>query len=101
MREAIRQRARELGFELCGFTTANPPESAPRLEAWLAQEYHGEMGYLARNARKRSEPQKVLAGAKSIVALAASYAQEEETRIENRSEWAGPRVKQGAGGLAH
>ena len=31
------------------------------------------MGYLARNAHKRVDPQQVLAGAKSIITLAASY----------------------------
>jgi epoxyqueuosine reductase len=74
MKEAIRQRARELGFDDCRFTTAQPPESASRFQEWLAEGRHGEMAYLARSARKRVDPQKVLAGAKSVVSLAVSYA---------------------------
>ncbi len=71
--EAIRRRARELGFDECRFTTAQPPNSAPQLRHWLAEGQHGEMGYLQRNADKRADPQMVLPGARSIVALAVSY----------------------------
>ncbi|HWD91251.1 MAG TPA: tRNA epoxyqueuosine(34) reductase QueG [Verrucomicrobiae bacterium] len=73
MKEAIRQRARELGFDDCRFTTAEAPDHAQEFQNWLAQKQHGEMGYLERNAYKRVEPRKVLANAKSIIALAASY----------------------------
>ena len=73
MKTAIRQRALELGFDACRFTTAGPPESAPHFERWLAAQRHGEMGYLQRNAHKRVDPGQVLPGAKSILCLAASY----------------------------
>lgn len=73
MKSAIQARARELGFDACRFTTAQPPDHAPEFQRWLAAERHGEMNYLARNAHKRVEPQHVLAGAKTIVSLAASY----------------------------
>ena len=56
MKEFIRQRARELGFDDCRFTSASPPESAPRLQNWLAQGRHGQMLYLERNAAKRADP---------------------------------------------
>ncbi len=76
MKEAIRQRARELGFDDCRFTTAAPPEHAAHFQRWLDAGQHGEMGYLARNAHKRVEPQQVLAGARTVVCLAVSYANE-------------------------
>src|SRR5437016_14563947 len=76
MKDAIRQRARELGFDDCRITTARAPESAFQFRRWLADKYHGEMAYLERNAPKRIEPQQVLPGAKSIITLAASYAEE-------------------------
>ncbi len=74
MKEAIRQRARELGFDDCRFTTAAAPEHAAQFQRWLETGQHGEMGYLARNAHKRVEPQLVLAEAKSVLCLAVSYA---------------------------
>ena len=73
MKEAIRQRARELGFDDCRFTTAAPPATGPHLGEWLADGRHGEMAYLARNANKRVEPQLILPGAKSIITLAVAY----------------------------
>lgn len=74
MKEAIRERAKELGFNDCRFTTAETPASGSKLQQWLGEGMHGEMGYLERNAPKRLDPQQVLPGAKSIITLAVSYA---------------------------
>jgi len=70
---AIRQRARELGFDDCRFATAAPPATARQFKTWLADGRHGEMAYLERNAHKRADPQQVLASAKSIISLATAY----------------------------
>jgi epoxyqueuosine reductase len=80
MKEPIRLRARELGFDDCRFTTAQPPDHAPEFQNWLAQEWHGEMGYLERTAPKRTDPHRVLAGARSIIALTVNYALRDECR---------------------
>jgi epoxyqueuosine reductase len=81
MKDAIRQRAMELGFDDCRFTAAAPPASAEKFQQWLAQKNHGEMTWLERSVEKRSEPQKVLAGAKSIIMLAVSYVTSDECRV--------------------
>jgi epoxyqueuosine reductase len=81
MKEAIRQRALELGFDDCRFTTAAPPASAPHLQRWLTAGQQGEMAWLARNAEKRAEPDRVLAGAKTVISLAVSYATRAECRV--------------------
>ena len=73
MKACIRQRAVELGFDDCRFTTAAPPASADQFQSWLTEKKHGEMQWLERNAEKRVEPQKVLPGARSVIALAVSY----------------------------
>jgi len=73
MKAAIRQRALELGFDDCRFTTAAAPDSAESFQKWIAGKQHGEMAWLERNAPKRTDPQRVLNGAKSIIVLAASY----------------------------
>jgi epoxyqueuosine reductase len=73
MKMAIRQRALELGFDDCRFTSAAAPESAAHLQDWLAAGKQGEMAWLARNAEKRTDPQRVLPGAKSVICLAVSY----------------------------
>lgn len=73
MKEAIRQRARELGFDDCHFTSAAAPTSAAHFQSWLTLQHHGEMTWIERNAEKRKDPQKVLPGARSVICLAASY----------------------------
>ena len=75
MKEKIRQRALELGFDDCRFTTAAAPASAGQFQNWLAGKQHGEMAWLERTASKRVDPQQVLPEARSVICLAASYAQ--------------------------
>ena len=81
MKEQIRQRALELGFDDCRFTTAAAPASAGQFQNWLEEKHHGEMVWLERTAAKRVDPQQVLSGAKSIIVLAASHAASDEYRV--------------------
>jgi epoxyqueuosine reductase len=73
MKQAIRKRALELGFDACGFTTAASPATAPQFRAWLEDGHEATMSWLARSAHRRSDPQQVLPGAQSIVVLSAAY----------------------------
>ena len=81
MKEEIRQRALELGFDDCRFTTAAAPASAGQFQNWLEEKHHGEMAWIERTAAKRVDPQQVLSGAKSIIVLATSYAASDECRV--------------------
>jgi epoxyqueuosine reductase len=74
VKPAIFQRALQAGFDDCRFTTALPPGHAANFQKWIQEGRHGQMEYLARNAHKRVDPEQVLAGARTIVTLAASYA---------------------------
>ena len=73
MKEKIRQRALEIGFDDCRFTSAQPPQSAEQFQKWLSEKKFGEMQWIERNAPKRIEPQRILPGAKSAICLATSY----------------------------
>jgi epoxyqueuosine reductase len=73
MKEQIRQRALELGFDDCRFTRADPPAAAKQFQNWVAEGKFGEMSWMERNAEKRVEPQKVLPNAKSAICLAVNY----------------------------
>jgi epoxyqueuosine reductase len=87
VKAVIQQRARELGFDDCRFTTVNPPATANHFEQWLARQQHGEMAYLARNASKRIDPKQVLGNAKSLISLAAAY---ETTQAPDDTQHAPP-----------
>jgi len=73
MKAAIRQRAAELEFDDCRFTSSLPPASATYFHRWLAQKKHASMEWLERTAAKRADPRNLLPGAQSIIILAASY----------------------------
>jgi epoxyqueuosine reductase len=77
MKAAIYQRAHELGFDDCRFTTARPPDHAAEFERWLKAGHHGQMDYLSRNAHKRVDPDQVLSAARTIITLAVSYTTKE------------------------
>ena len=85
MKEKLRQRALELGFDDCRFTTATAPTGAGPFQSWIAAGQHGEMSWLERSASKRVNPQQILSGAKSIIVLAANYG----TKVESRESRAG------------
>jgi epoxyqueuosine reductase len=72
VKEQIREKAIELGFDLCRVTSAERPGTAALFEEWLKKNHHGEMAYLARNAHKRVDPRQVLGEARSIIILATS-----------------------------
>jgi len=81
MNNVIRERALELGFDECRFTSSAAPASAAQFARWLAHKNHGDMGWLERTAGKRTEPRTVLPGAKSVICLAASYSERDQCRV--------------------
>src|ERR1700739_2556422 len=75
----IKQEAKRLGFEYCGFSKAEfLEEEAPRLEKWLQQNMHGQMGYMANYFDMRLDPRLIVPGAKSVVSLMLNYFPEEK-----------------------
>jgi epoxyqueuosine reductase len=73
MRESLRHHALELGFDACGFTTAEPPASILHYERWLGEGRHGDLAYLERGLPKRADLNRILPGIKSVIVLAAAH----------------------------
>lgn len=70
----IKEKAIDLGFLLCGISKAQYLEKeAANLEHWLAQNYHGEMSYMANHFDKRVDPTVLVPGSKSVISLAYNY----------------------------
>ncbi len=70
----VRQKALELGFDRCGFARAEPlDKEAFRLEEWLNQNLHGTMGWMENYFDKRTDPTRLVPGAKSVVSVLAGY----------------------------
>ncbi|MBT8256434.1 MAG: tRNA epoxyqueuosine(34) reductase QueG [Bacteroidia bacterium] len=70
----IKAEAKRLGFLSCGISKAEfLEEEAPRLESWLNNGMHGEMGYMENHFDKRLDPTKLVPGSKSVVSLLLNY----------------------------
>ena len=70
----IKQKAEKFGFQSCGISKAEfLEEEAPRLEAWLKNNYHGEMKYMENHFDKRLNPTLLVDGAKSVISLSYNY----------------------------
>src|SRR5712692_2993539 len=100
--EAIKAEARALGFDAVGISrvpnssrpSAELPPSLPpypltplspdpptplshhlfsRLAEWLQRGYHGTMAWMTRDPSRRSDPQRVLPGCRSMVSVGMNY----------------------------
>jgi epoxyqueuosine reductase len=75
LRTRIFEKAQELGFSAWGIARADAaPEAGDRLREWIAAGNHGEMGWMEARAEQRASPQGLWPEAKSVIALAMSYA---------------------------
>lgn len=79
----IKEEAKRLGFLSCGISKAAfLEEEAPRLEKWLNENMHGEMGYMENHFDKRLDPTKLVEGSKSVISLLLNYYPQEE-QVDN------------------
>src|SRR4051812_32673840 len=69
----IKQRARELGFDLCGIAPVDDHFELGFLREWLDGGYAGEMSYMARSAHLRADVRHVLPGARSVIVMGTLY----------------------------
>ncbi len=75
----IKKHAERLGFLSCGIAKATfLEEEAPRLEAWLQNNFHGEMKYMENHFDKRLDPRLLVEGAKSVISLSYNYFPEKQ-----------------------
>jgi len=70
----IKKEARRLGFDDCGIARAEElVEDAVHLRDWLDHHYHADMRYMARHAEKRTDPTKLVEGARSVISVILNY----------------------------
>ena len=73
MKAEIKERAAELGFDLCGIAAAGDHPELSYYDEWLARGYAGEMYYLHRTAERRRDVRAVMPSARSVIALGTVY----------------------------
>jgi epoxyqueuosine reductase len=70
---ALKARAAALGLDACGITSAEPARHADFYRQWTAEGRAGEMQWLTREPDRRTDPAKVLPGARSIIVAGLNY----------------------------
>ncbi|MDB5355354.1 MAG: 4Fe-4S ferredoxin, iron-sulfur binding protein [Phycisphaerales bacterium] len=82
----IKAKAHELGFDLVGVASAEPPQRGEYFRRWLDEGQAGTMHYLADRFEERTHPAAYLGGAQSVVCVAMNYhAHLEPTSLEQQS----------------
>ncbi len=72
---AIKDKARQLGFKLAGFTSPEPPAHFENYQSWLAAGMQADMAYLATETalQRRADPRRILPECRSILVLGTPY----------------------------
>jgi epoxyqueuosine reductase len=74
----VKETAALLGFDFCGIAKAHfLNDDARRLETWLNKGMQGSMQYMEKHFDLRTDPTKLVLGAKSIITLLINYFPEE------------------------
>src|SRR6476660_9914005 len=71
--EGIKQKARELGFDLCGIAPVGAFPELGFLREWLDRGYAGNMGYLPRTAKIRADVRRIMPSARSVIMTGTVY----------------------------
>ena len=71
--EAVRRRARELGFQQVAITGCDLGPDEAALLAWLGAGYHGELEYMERHGVRRTRPAALVPGTIRVVTVRMDY----------------------------
>ena len=65
--------AMDLGFQQIGVADTDLSDYTPDYRAWLEQRFQGDMGYMARNVEKRTDPSKLMPGTIRVISARMDY----------------------------
>ena len=88
--EAVKQRAKALGFDLCGIAPAGAFPELSFLREWLDRGYAGHMGYLPRTAKIRADVRRIMPSARSVIMTGTVYNSAAPYSTERRDPAVGP-----------
>jgi epoxyqueuosine reductase len=85
--QRVKEKARELGFDLCGIAPVDSHLELAFLREWLDRGYAGEMAYMAASADHRADARNLVSGAQSVIVTGTLY----NTRSESADADPAPR----------
>ena len=69
----IQRWGRDLGFQQIGIAATDLGQHAAHLQAWLDNNYHGDMEYMAAHDNKRGHPDALLPGTLRVISARMDY----------------------------
>ena len=83
LKARIRQWGLELGFQQVGFAGTDLATAERDLDQWLAEGRHGDMEWMARHGTKRTRPDELVRGTRSVIVLRMDYLPADATPLED------------------
>jgi epoxyqueuosine reductase len=78
----IKQWAADFGFSQVAITNINLSRHEDYFQEWIANNYHGEMGYMAKHGTKRSRPEELEPGTLRVISVRMDYFPPEAASIQ-------------------
>ncbi|MDG1050295.1 MAG: tRNA epoxyqueuosine(34) reductase QueG [Planctomycetota bacterium] len=72
-RSLVLEQAHEIGFDLVGIAPFGPPPDAARFNAWIEENRHGTMSYLARGRAATVDPRSQWPAGKSLLVVGLGH----------------------------
>lgn len=69
----LRVEAHRLGFTGLGISGTDLSQAEQHLTEWLDAQYHGQMAWMAHHGTKRSRPEELVPGTRSIITVRMNY----------------------------
>ncbi len=69
----VKQWAREFGFQDVGISSIDLSKHQDALDQWLAEDYHGEMGFMSKHQDMRTRPDKLHPGSLNAICVRMDY----------------------------
>ena len=83
LKARIRQWGLELGFQQVGFADTDLAAAERDLDQWLAEGRHGDMEWMGRHGRKRTRPDELVPGTRSVIVLRMDYLPADATPLDD------------------
>ena len=77
--DKIKEIGLSLGFQNIGIASIDLEQAQQRLQQWLAQGRHGEMGYMESHGSKRWRPDELVENTRSVISVSLNYWPEEKS----------------------
>ncbi|GBU12095.1 epoxyqueuosine reductase [Enterobacterales bacterium] len=71
--QLIKQWGQSFGFQQVGICDTDLSAEEPKLQAWLDNQYHGEMEWMARHGMLRARPHELLPGTLRVISVRMNY----------------------------